>query len=227
MRDKLCVALDVEYARAATIIDILEGKGVGWLKFGPTLLTHTNGVYLMDYAKRRGFKIFADYKFKDVPSVVGKAIANLTRMADLVTVHIDGGLSMLEEAKVAASDKLKVVGVTLLTSLNSEDLARFGCPSTVENYINNMVEVAVVSGISGIVCSAQEVGNIKKSYPGLFCVTPGLKMGLGNQPDQKRSSDPKFAYQEGSDLLVMGREIYDSENMVRRIDEIEQHCLSK
>ena len=230
MREKICVALDMEPKEAYMALVKLKGL-VGWVKIGPALFTTQTefGPSFFTTAKDLGFKVFADYKFKDIPSVVAKGISNLSGVADLVTVHVDGGKEMLTAAKAAGLD-IKIIGVTLLTSLSESDLRQFGhtfrqYPGTfTEWYVGRMVDVAVAGGIDGIVCSAVEVGNVKKVHPNLFCVTPGLKMA-GSQSDQKRSSDPKFAYQQGSDLLVIGRDIYEAPDMAAKIDEIEKWCL--
>jgi len=125
MREKICVALDMGIEEAFSTIDKLHGL-VGWVKIGPALFTTQNGAGLFKYAKDSGFKVFADYKFKDIPSVVAKGIANLVGKADLITVHIDGGVEMLSAAKAAAGPDMLVVGITLLTSLNHRDLRQFG-----------------------------------------------------------------------------------------------------
>ena len=90
--------------------------------------------------------------------------------------------------------------------------------------------VAVSGGIDGIVCSAQELGTVKKTFSDMFCVTPGLKMGINEcdyRPEQKRDGDPRWAYQQGSNLLVMGRDIYQAQDPVQKVADIEKWCLSK
>ena len=224
MRNQICAALDISYNDAIKFIDKAKGK-LGWVKIGPALLTHPDGIYLLRYAKDSGFKVFADYKFKDIPSVVAKGITNLIGKADLVTIHIDGGDKMIREAVVAADGKLLVIGITVLTSLNEEDLRDFNIFVGTQAQVARLAEVGSVAGIDGFVSSANELPMLKKAYPDLFCVTPGLKMGNG-QEDQKRSGDPCWAYQQGSDLLVIGRDIYQAKDPVKQIDEIEKWCLS-
>jgi orotidine-5'-phosphate decarboxylase len=227
MRDKICVALDVPSPEAIQLIEKLNGK-VGWCKIGPALLTTEDGLRLAVFAKDHGFKTFLDFKFKDIPSVVTKGIKNLHGIADLITVHIDGGITMLKEAKQAAGDNIKIIGVTLLTSLGRQDLEDFGYDNsrTSEVQVIQMTHLAIKSGIDGIVCSAQELGRVKANNSQLFCVTPGLKMPQGDDhEDQARTGNPRWAYQQGSDLLVMGRDIYEAKDPVKQVESIVKLCL--
>ena len=223
MRNQICAALDISYSDAIKFIDKAKGR-LGWVKIGPALLTHPEGINLLQYAKDSGFKVFADYKFKDIPSVVAKGITNLIGKADLVTIHIDGGDKMIREAVTAADGKLLIIGITVLTSLNEEDLRDFNIHVDTSTQVARLAEVGSVAGIDGFVSSANELPILKKAYSDLFCVTPGLKMGDSHK-DQKRTADPRWAYQQGSNLLVMGRDIYQAEDPIKQIDEIEKWCL--
>jgi len=224
MRDKICIALDVPNSEAIGLIEKLAGK-IGWCKIGPALLTTEDGLRLAAFAKSYGFKTFLDFKFHDVPSVVAKGIINLKGIADLVTVHLSGGDKMIREAVAAAAGELLVIGITVLTSLDGADLEDMNINVGTQAQVARLAEIGSVAGIDGCVSSVNELPMLKKAYPDAFLVTPGLKMGKGTQEDQKRSSNPRWAYEQGSNLMVMGRDIYQASDPVKQVEDIEKWCL--
>jgi len=155
-----------------------------------------------------GLPLFLDLKLHDIPNTVAKAMQALRPLGPaIVTVHAAGGRAMLEEAKAAAPEKTRVVAVTVLTSLDHEDLQSIGVDSGPRAQVERLADLARLSGLDGIVCSGSEVKTAKKAWPRGFFVVPGVRPEGSGSADQKRIVTPRKALDSGASILVVGRPI--------------------
>jgi orotidine-5'-phosphate decarboxylase len=155
-----------------------------------------------------GLPIFLDLKLHDIPNTVAKAVEALRPLEPAVlTVHAAGGRAMMEAAKAAAPASTKVVGVTVLTSLDGSDLKAIGVGGTPAGQVERLAALAREAGVDGIVCSGAEVGPASKSWPDGFFVVPGVRPAGADIGDQKRVVAPRTALDDGASILVIGRPI--------------------
>jgi len=155
-----------------------------------------------------GLPIFLDLKLHDIPNTVAKAMQSLRPLEPaVVTVHAAGGRAMLEDAKAAAPEKTKVVAVTVLTSLDGEDLRSIGVSGKPADQVERLATLARESGLDGIVCSGEEVKAAKRAWPHGFFVVPGVRPPGSGTADQKRIVTPRAALDAGASILVIGRPI--------------------
>ena len=195
---------------------------IGGVKLGLEFFTK-NGPNGVEKIKKIGLPIFLDLKFHDIPNTVKQSIKNVLDLSpDYITVHLSGGYQMIKELN-DIKKKTKIIGVSMLTSLDDKDLKNMGVNFGKQNFINNLVKIGVKAGIDGIVCSPKEVKYLKKSYKNLIFVTPGIRLPRENRDDQKRVESPKFAVKAGSDILVIGRSITKSKNPVNTLKKIVQN----
>jgi orotidine-5'-phosphate decarboxylase len=192
-----------------------------FLKYGPELIVKIHKLY--------NKKIFLDLKLHDIPKTVERAVHSLENLPiDFLTVHLSGGEEMLCSALRQAQKSLpvcKILGVSFLTSLEEKDLSTlFGITNTREAFLK-LFKVAHVSGIDGVVCSPHEIILLKKHYPHLLAVTPGIRFSdeiLQSQvQDQKRVASAKEAIQLGADFLVIGRSLTQAKDLASRLKELE------
>ena len=160
-----------------------------------------------------GLPIFLDLKLHDIPNTVAKAVQALRPLEPaILTVHAAGGRAMLEEAKAAAPEKTKVVGVTVLTSLDGDDLKSIGVAGKPAEQVGRLAELAKTAGLDGIVCSGAEVGAAKRAWPHGFFIVPGVRPQGAGVADQKRVVTPREALDAGASILVIGRPITGAED---------------
>ena len=206
-RNHLCLALDTPDADAARRIAETVGDAVIWHKVGLALAVQGGEALIRDL-KAAGKRIFLDYKFYDIDQTVANAVTGAVAMgADLLTVH-----AVAPVVQAAASAKgnatTKVVGVTVLTSLDTEDLEAEGWRDGLPALVRARALTAIAAGADGVVASAQEAAMLRQLLaPGTFIVTPGIRPAGGSTQDQKRVATPTSAIRNGSDLLVVGRPI--------------------
>jgi orotidine-5'-phosphate decarboxylase len=209
---KLIIALDfAEAAQALTLIEQFNPAQCA-LKIGSELFTRS-GPQLVQTIVARGFRVFLDLKFHDIPHTVAQACQAAADLGVwMLTVHASGGEAMLQAARVAVEGygktRPKIVAVTVLTSLAEDDLSTIGVPGTIPQQVERLAHLSQKMGVDGIVCSAQEVAHIKQYCGASFlAVTPGIRMPGDASHDQIRVITPKAAVDAGSDYLVMGRSI--------------------
>ena len=155
-----------------------------------------------------GLPVFLDLKLHDIPNTVAKAVDALRPLEPAVlTVHAAGGRAMLEAAKAAAPEGTKVVAVTVLTSLDGEDLRATGVGGDPADQVRRLARLAREAGVDGIVCSGAEVKAARDSWPGGFFVVPGVRPAGSDVGDQKRVVTPRSALDDGASILVIGRPI--------------------
>ena len=172
-------------------------------KFGLEFLNSKNGRNFVSKLKKK--IIFADLKLHDIPNTCVSAIKAIKDLkVNYLTIHISSGLNALSAAKKAAG-KIKLVGVTILTSLDDKALREIGFKKNVKELVLHQAKLAKKAKLDAIVCSAQEVEIIKKIFKKEI-ITPGIRFN-SKSDDQKRTLTPKQAYKNGSDWLVIGRPI--------------------
>lgn len=207
MRTKVYVALDTpDLDRAKTLVAKVRHH-IGGIKLGLEFFM-ANGRHGVHEMAQYDLPIFLDLKLHDIPNTVAKAVQALAHLEPaILTVHAAGGRAMLEDAKAAAPVGTKVVAVTTLTSLDSEDLASIGVGGTPHDQVMRLTELAMTAGLDGIVCSGAEVGAVHKLWPRGFLVVPGVRPADGVAGDQKRVVTPRAALDAGASILVIGRPI--------------------
>jgi len=212
MTSRLYVALDTPDIDKAKAIATRVRHHVGGIKLGLEFFM-ANGRHGVMEMHDLGLPIFLDLKLHDIPNTVGKAIQALRGLEPAVlTVHASGGRSMLEDAKAAAPSGTKVVAVTMLTSLDENDLRATGVDGSSHDQVLRLTELAMDAGVDGIVCSGEEVRAAHKLWPKGFFVVPGVRPANGAIGDQKRVVTPRAAVDAGASILVVGRPITAAED---------------
>jgi orotidine-5'-phosphate decarboxylase len=201
------VAIDTpDLERARSIAEQVK-SGAGGVKLGLEFFC-ANGPAGVHQIASLGLPIFLDLKLHDIPNTVAKAVQALRSLEPAVlTVHAAGGRAMLEEAKAAAPETTKVVGVTVLTSLDGDDLKSIGVTGQPAEHVEQLAELAKTAGLDGIVCSGAEVAAAKRAWPHGFFVVPGVRPEGSGAADQKRVVTPRAALDAGASILVIGRPI--------------------
>ena len=217
MNSALIVALDVPtLTEMESTLNRLPDS-IEWYKVGLELFC-AEGPTILDPLKQRNKKIFLDLKLHDIPRTVANAVKTAaSHGVNLMTVHAIGGRAMLEAAAEAAREcphPPKLVAVTTLTSLSQEDFIDLGIARSVADQALALGELAISSGIDGLVTSAHEAGALRQKFPTALLVTPGIRMPDGDIGDQKRVATPAFAVQQGATHLVVGRPILQATDPV-------------
>lgn len=217
MPPELIIALDTPSAQELPALIQRLPREILWYKVGLELFT-AEGPRALEPLKARGKKIFLDLKLHDIPHTVERAVAAAARHGvGLLTLHAAGGRSMLQAAADAADSfhgqAPKLIAVTTLTSLNQADLAEIGVGRTVADQALALGELALKSGMDGLVAAAQETERLRRNFgPGPLLITPGIRPAAGKSGDQKRVATPTLATQAGSNFLVVGRPILEAED---------------
>lgn len=210
------VALDYDnLAQFETLVAQLD-PAYCRLKIGKELFT-LFGPQVVEYAQSRGFDVFLDLKFHDIPATVAKAVKAAASLGVwMVNVHASGGERMLEAASDALANfrqKPYLIGVTVLTSMTAEELPALGVARALPEHVVELAELVKRAGLDGVVCSAQEAIRLKRAYGDKFLlVTPGIRPMGSAADDQRRIVTPEEAIRNGSDYLVIGRPITQAEN---------------
>jgi len=166
--------------------------------------------------------VFLDLKFHDIPNTVAKAVAAVAHLSpQVLTVHAAGGREMMAAAKAAAPPGTKVVGVTVLTSLDGSDLSATGMTGSAADQVKRLTDLAREAGIDGIVCSGDEVAAAKRDWPDGFFVVPGIRPEDAAPGDQKRTVTPRQALDDGASILVIGRPVTEAPNPAGALRAIE------
>ena len=213
---KLFIAIDQnDINKAKELIQKLPPEMCG-IKVGKELFTAC-GPEIIQWIQEKGFKVFLDLKYHDIPNTVEKACFVASKMGvSILNVHALGGIDMMLAAKEGvdkSNNNPYLIAVTLLTSMDSNGLNDIGFTSTVNKQILNLAKIASQAKMDGIVCSAKDIINIKSELPESFLyVTPGIRLSSSNKDDQKRISTPLEAVKMGSNILVIGRPITQAKN---------------
>ena len=212
-KDRLIFAMDVpDCDRARTLAEEL-GDSVTFYKIGLELMMSGGYIELLDWMLARDKKVFCDLKFFDIPATVGSAVRQLKdRGASFVTVH--GNQSIMEAAAENKGDSLKVLGVTVLTSLDRGDLDDMGFDCDVSDLVLSRARRALEAGCDGVISSGLEVPRLREFIDSrLLVITPGIRP-VDNKPagDQKRVVTVDTAFSNGADYIVVGRPIRDADS---------------
>lgn len=211
---RIIVALDYASAQEAAAFAARVSPERCRLKVGLELYT-TAGPELVRGLKQRGFEVFLDLKFHDIPNTVERACRQAAALGvDLLTVHCLGGRAMLEAARRGVGDAVgrpRVLGVTLLTSLEADDIREVGITGDIASRALALAEVAHAARLDGVVCAATEAQTLRRRFGlGFLLVTPGIRPAGDAAGDQRRVATPAQALGSGADLLVIGRPITQS-----------------
>ncbi len=207
MSNPIFVAVDTPYLDNAIILAKKVKGHVGGIKLGLEFFC-ANGHHGVHEVAKIGLPIFLDLKLHDIPNTVAKAMQAINILEPaVITIHASGGRAMMEDAKAAAGKNIKVVGVTILTSLNDHDLGRIGMESNSHAQVERLADLAAEAGLDGIVCSGQEVKAAHKRWKNGYFVVPGIRPSGGKVGDQKRVVTPSQAMNDGASMLVIGRPI--------------------
>ncbi|MEI7973569.1 MAG: orotidine-5'-phosphate decarboxylase [Bdellovibrio sp.] len=214
LTNPLILALDVDdESRARQLAGDLQNL-VGAFKLGPRLILRTGGRLIRDLAQN--LPVFVDLKFFDIPSTMLSAVRSCFELgASLVTVHSLAGKETLVqlarlEAELVRQRPFKILAVTILTSFEQESLASVFKTQSLQRHVVDLVDLAQSAGLSGIVCSPEELKTL--SNRGLFLVTPGIRLPENDRGDQKRVLSPEQALAEGASAIVVGRPILEASN---------------
>ena len=214
-KDRLIVALDYPTAKEALqLVDALE-QTCQWFKVGMELY-YAAGNQIVEQLRNRGFNVFLDLKLHDIPNTVASAIHSVTQAgASLLTIHAAGGAAMMSAAAQAAKvpNAPRLLAVTVLTSMDAEQLNGIGISASPADQVLRLGRLAEASGITGLVCSAEETAMLRKElHPDALLVVPGIRPAGAAAQDQKRIATPAEAIARGASLLVVGRPITQAAN---------------
>lgn len=215
-RNPIIVALDVPHPDAALELARRLAPVVGAFKIGKELFVSA-GPDIVRRIRETGGSVFLDLKFHDIPNTVAKAVEAAVRLdVQMLTIHTSGGLAMMQAAQHAAEEAALrtgktqplVLGVTVLTSLNTNDLAEVGVPHDVGAQVERLAGLAARAGLGGLVCSPLEITRLRQFLPAAMqLVTPGIRPADSPADDQKRTLTPAEALAAGANWLVIGRPI--------------------
>jgi orotidine-5'-phosphate decarboxylase len=218
---QLAVALDTsdweEFCRWCELF----GPRVGVLKVGLEAFVRW-GPRSVEVARQHGRKVFLDAKLHDIPNTVAGAVgAARDHGVDLLTLHAGGGPAMMRAASEAAGDEVRLLGVTLLTSLDEGELADLDMPGPSRDRVTRWAKLAAASGCAGAVCSPLEVADLRAVLePPFLLVTPGIRPSGATGDDQRRTASPASALAAGADLLVVGRPLTRAEDPLVALSDL-------
>lgn len=224
---KIIVALDYPDKKSANEFIAKINPQLCALKIGKGLFTKLGPDYVRELIQKE-FRVFLDLKFHDIPNTVFDACTAAAELGVwMVNVHISGGMEMMRAARNAIDQfprekRPLLIGVTVLTSLDENDLKLLGINDSVENTVLHMAQQASECGLDGVVCSAKEASLLRKKLSKDFLlVTPGIRLASDDAGDQKRILTPQAAFAAGADYLVMGRSITQAEDPVKILKELQ------
>ena len=222
MTNRIIIPLDMEYTSAVSIADKLD-PNICRLKVGNQLFT-SSGPKIVKTLHDKGFEIFLDLKFHDIPNTVYESVRSAANLGVwMINVHASGGSKMLDASKKALEGFDKpplLVGVTILTSISEEILTEIGF-NNLDKQVMRLTKLAQRSGLDGVVCAASDASKVKQACGESFLtVTPGIRPRDADLNDQSRISTPKEAIANGSDFLVIGRPITGSEDPTNALENI-------
>ena len=219
--ERICVALDFPSWREAEPFARTVAPGVGILKVGLEMFT-AEGPAAVRAAATLGRPVFLDLKLHDIPNTVeGAARSAAASGASLLTVHASGGPAMVAAAVKGAGGKLRVLAVTVLTSLDAAALRAVGLDGPPEAAVVRLARLAVDAGAGGLVCSPHEVRAVRAAVgPGPLLVVPGVRPAGAAKGDQARVATPAEAVAAGADVIVLGRPLRDAPDPLAAAREI-------
>lgn len=228
---KIIVAIDTDTVRQALAQVRLLSPELCHLKIGSVLFTRY-GPSFVEQLMKKGYRIFLDLKFHDIPQTVAGACRAAVELGVwMINIHVSGGRLMIETVvnvlkSMTLNRKLLILGVTILTSLDNDDLKMLGIQGDVSMIVSRMAILAKKAGLDGVICSAHEAPLLRRQCGKDFLlVTPGIRLKSDKKNDQKRTMTPEVALKAGSDYLVIGRTITQSKNPLKILQTI-NHSLA-
>jgi orotidine-5'-phosphate decarboxylase len=211
--NRLIAALDAPGRKEADALIERLGGVPSWVKVGLELFCAEGPTLIATYAAS-GLSVMLDLKLHDIPETVSRATSRVAALgAGLLTIHAGGGRAMLEAAVKARGSSMKILAVTVLTSLDDADLAAIGAKGPVADLVLTRARLAIEAGCDGVVASPHEVAAIRAIAPqGFLVVTPGVRPAGTDAGDQKRVMTPREARTAGADLVVVGRPLRDAKD---------------
>lgn len=232
-RERVIVALDCDREEALSLADALSGHAK-WLKVGMTLY-YAEGPSIVREFKERGFKVFLDLKFHDIPhQVCGAARSAAGAGADLLSVHGLGAGAMLkaaregaeEAAEATGAERAQLVAITVLTSMDEAAMEQIGLTCPITDEAARLAALAKGSGIDGVVCSPREAAEMRELLgPDALIVTPGVRPAGAELGDQSRVATPAAAISAGASHLVIGRPITGAQDPVAAYEAIVEELV--
>ena len=229
MRNPIIVALDVPAIDKAVALATQLAPFVGGFKIGSELFTSA-GPDIVKKIRATGAMVFLDLKFYDIPNTVAKAVASAVRLdVQMLTIHTSGGLTMMRAAEQSAQETAAtlgrpaplVLGVTVLTSMDGQELSQIGLQPNVGHQVERLAQLAGQAGLRGLVCSPLEIVALRQVLAEeIQLVTPGIRTGADKSDDQKRTLSAKEAIDAGASWLVIGRPIYAAKDPPKAAAEI-------
>lgn len=229
VQNPIICALDTQDLNQAKQLCKTIAPYVGMVKLGLEFFTK-HGPEGIKQIESLGVPIFLDLKFHDIPNTVAKAVSSATHLnVSILTIHTSGGSAMMRAAKEASLEvcnTLKktpplIVGVTILTSLDHDDLNAIGYKHHISDQVSKLAKLAHQAGLDGVVCSPHEIEQVKQTCGTDFkTVVPGIRPQGSDNQDQKRILTPKEALQKGADFLVIGRPITQSNDPAQSVQSI-------
>lgn len=221
---KIIVALDYPQATPALALAERLEPALCRLKVGKELFT-SSGPQLVEQLQKRGFDVFLDLKFHDIPNTTAQACKAAAALGVwMVNVHALGGRKMMETAREALENhaqRPKLIAVTILTSMAQKDLNGIGIEASPAQMVSRLAQLTRESGLDGVVCSAQEAVTLRQQCGQDFClVTPGIRPANAAANDQSRIMTPQAALQAGASYLVIGRPITQAPDPLQALQDI-------
>ncbi|MDM1696561.1 orotidine-5'-phosphate decarboxylase [Thiopseudomonas alkaliphila] len=226
MTKPIIVALDFPTHDAALAMAARLNPAQCRVKVGKELFTRC-GPAVVEALQAKGFEVFLDLKFHDIPNTTAMAVKAAAELGVwMVNVHCSGGLKMMaacrEELEKRSGMNPLLIGVTVLTSMEQADLADIGLDLAPQEQVLRLAGLAAQAELDGLVCSAQEAVELKSNFPQLSLVTPGIRPAGSAANDQKRILTPAQAIQAGADYLVVGRPITQAADPALMVEQILQ-----
>lgn len=227
-KGQIIVGLDFDNSKSAfEITKLLDPKNYK-IKVGSQLFTAC-GPKILDDLTKEGFDIFLDLKFHDTPNTVEKAVIEACKKnVWMLNIHLSGGRNMIEsavKAKNSISPEILLIGVTILTSLDENDLFDIGVSKNLQNHINSLLSLGKRAGIDGIVCSPKDLDYFdKEEMNSLISICPGIRVNE-ESGGQKRTATINEAIKMGADYIVIAREIIASPNPSKVVSEIDSFFI--
>ena len=213
---QLILALDLETREEALATLNKLGDSIKWVKIGLQMFTAYGPEFVREIAGR-GYKVFLDLKLHDIPNTVSKTVESIAKLpVELLPLHASGGSEMLKWANQTRADHapgLNLLAVTVLTSMNNTQLHSLNIPKTTEEQVLHLANMSLKSGIQGLVCSSLELTTLRDHFgPEPIIVTPGIRPEGSAKNEQKRIMTPSAAAAAGSNFIVVGRPILNSDD---------------
>lgn len=217
-KERIILALDVEHFEDARRL-VMEFKDyVGMFKVGKQLFTHC-GPKIIDFINMKDSRVFLDLKYHDIPNTVSKAVVEAAKLGvDMLNIHASGGFTMMKESRNALTSitkklqipRPKIIGVTVLTSIDDNELKAMGINNTVVELTKNLAVLAKEAELDGVVAGGEDIDMIRELCGNDFViVTPGVRVGE-KKDDQKRTITPKEAIEKGATYIVLGRTLLEN-----------------